>query len=149
MKVSVAAIAVAALLSTAAHAESAGVIKDRITILAPGVEWPARPGLDASTFRARHALGDGPLLLSLGRLTARKGLAEFVERVLPSLRAAVPDLQLIIIGREPAEALKHGQGERARIEACAAGRGRSRRCARRVRRWRSSSRNSATSGRSQ
>jgi len=105
--------------STAAHAESAGVIKDRITILAPGVEWPALPGLDATTFRARHALGDGPLLLSLGRLTARKGLAEFVERVLPSLRAAVPDLQLIIIGREPAEALKHGQGERARIEAAA------------------------------
>ena len=106
--------------STAQHAESAGVIKDRITILAPGVEWPPRSGLDADTFRKRHALGDGPLLLSLGRLTARKGLAEFIDRVLPPLRVSAPDLQLIIIGREPAEALKHGQGERARIEAAAA-----------------------------
>lgn len=112
--------AIANSRSTAQFAVRAGVPAERLFVLPPGVAWPPPAGLDAQAFRERYALGEGPLLLALGRLTARKGLAEFIEAVLPALRERHPALQLVVVGSEPADALKHGSGERARIEAAAA-----------------------------
>ncbi len=72
-------------------------------------------GVDAQrrgdgSFRQRHNLGDGPLLLSVGRLSERKGLREFVTRSLPQIVAAHPGVMLLIVGDAPNQAL-HAQAQ--------------------------------------
>jgi phosphatidylinositol alpha-1,6-mannosyltransferase len=47
-----------------------------------------------------------PLLLSVGRLSARKGLREFVTLALPRIVAAQPKTMLLIVGDAPNQALR-------------------------------------------
>ncbi len=85
-------------------------------LLAPGGEGNA-------ALRARHNLGDRPLLLSVGRLSVRKGLREFVANSLPQIVAAYPDVMLLIVGDAPMDALhaKAQTPESIRAVAAAAG----------------------------
>jgi phosphatidylinositol alpha-1,6-mannosyltransferase len=57
-----------------------------------------------------------PILLSVGRLTTRKGLAEFVDRGLPAILAVHPDA-LLVISATAADALHRRTG--AASSACA------------------------------
>lgn len=59
----------------------------------------------AAQFRQAHGLGDRPLLLSVGRLSTRKGLREFVTHALPRIVAARPDVLLLVVGDAPRQAL--------------------------------------------
>jgi phosphatidylinositol alpha-1,6-mannosyltransferase len=80
---------------------------------------PARDG----AFRQRHHLGEGPLLLSVGRLSERKGLREFVVNALPRIVAERPDVMLLIVGDAPKDALHaHAQSPDS-IQAAADGPG--------------------------
>lgn len=109
---------------TAGLARSAGVDPARIEIVHPGVTLPTLDPQARARFRARHGLGEVPLLLSVGRLTARKGLAEFVAGVLPRIVAAMPQALLVVIGGEPADALHGGSdggATRVRLAAASAG----------------------------
>jgi phosphatidylinositol alpha-1,6-mannosyltransferase len=90
---------------TARLAESIGIPQARIHVVHPGVEIPPLDLQARARFRAKHQLGEAPVLLSVGRLTARKGLREFVRDVLPRIAAARPDVQLLIVGDVPANAL--------------------------------------------
>ncbi len=91
--------------ATAALAKAIGISAARIGIVHPGVQLPD-PDPDArARFRAAHGLGDAPVLLSVGRLTRRKGLREFVADVLPHIVAARPDVHLVILGDAPVNAL--------------------------------------------
>ncbi|SKB42685.1 glycosyltransferase family 4 protein [Luteibacter sp. 22Crub2.1] len=102
-------------------AVNAGVAADRVSIVFPGVTLPEKPPeADPERFRELRNLGTGPIILSVGRLTRRKGLAEFVERALATLIAAAPDAQLVVIGDDAPDALNaSGMGQRERIEAAA------------------------------
>ena len=91
--------------ATAALAGRAGVSRERIGIVHPGVDLPQPDPPARARFRARHGLGDAAVLLSVGRLTARKGLREFVAEVLPQIVARRPDVQLLVVGDVPAQAL--------------------------------------------
>ena len=96
-----------------------GIPRHRIKVLHPGVSLP---DLDDAKyrrleFRKRYDLGDSPLLLYVGRLTARKGFAVFCAEILPSIIERQPDARVVVIGDEPASALLQEKGERARIEA--------------------------------
>lgn len=100
--------------ATAALARQAGVAPERLAIVHPGVKLP--PPLDSearaarrAAFRTRHGFGPGPLMLSVGRMTARKGVLEFVRDVLPAVVAARPDATLAIVGDCP----RHALGARA------------------------------------
>jgi phosphatidylinositol alpha-1,6-mannosyltransferase len=101
---------------TAGLAESIGIPTDRIVVLNPGVELHVRIDANAAAeFRSRHGLGERKLMLSVGRLTPRKGLLEFVEQSLPAIAAAHPDATLLIIGDEAPDALTGsaaGMGQR-------------------------------------
>jgi len=111
---------------TAALAQGIGVEPGRIGIVCPGVDLPANamtPAYNAAEphapthvragdgeagvmgFRQRHRLGSHPLLLSVGRLSTRKGLREFVTHALPRIVAVWPDTVLLIVGDEPKQAL--------------------------------------------
>jgi phosphatidylinositol alpha-1,6-mannosyltransferase len=86
----------------------AGVSSEVIGIVHPGVAARAMlpETLDrARAFRDSHGLGDGPCLLSIGRLTARKGLREFVCEVLPMIAARYPEVRLVVVGGEAIDAL--------------------------------------------
>lgn len=92
--------------ATAALCHSAGVDASRTAIVHPGVELPSAPdAAQAADFRSRYALGERPLLLSVGRLTTRKGLLEFVTRSLPRIAAARPDVLLLVVGDAPTQSL--------------------------------------------
>lgn len=98
-----------------------GIRAERVIVLHPGTDVPGadRDARDAE--RARRGWGERPLLLSVGRFTRRKGLAEFVEQALPRIVAQHRDLLLVVIGEEAVDALSgSGGGERERILAAAA-----------------------------
>ncbi len=105
---------------TAELARAKGISGDRLRILHPGVEnhLGAASVEEIEQFRLENDL-DGTLLLSVGRLTPRKGLAEFVDRSLPRILEAIPDALLVVVGEDATEAL--GQGV-ARDAVAAAGR---------------------------
>lgn len=94
--------------ATARLAVARGMADAHIRVIHPGVSIPAadtngvHPG---RTFRARHAIGNRPVLLSVGRLSARKGIREFVNQVLPLIARHRPDVLLAVIGGEPKNAL--------------------------------------------
>lgn len=97
-------IAICNSKNTARLAMEHGVRKERIVIINPGVDLPdVIPAREA----ARQQLGFAAekILLSVGRLMPRKGLAEFIAGCLPSLVAQDPGWLLLVAGGEPANAL--------------------------------------------
>lgn len=104
---------------TAGLAQKVGVAPEKISIVNPGVDLPDWTLRNASRqrFRQAHGLGERPVLLAAGRLTQRKGLAEFIGYALPLIRERIPDVLLIIIGSEPRNALKHREGVEEGIHA--------------------------------
>jgi len=98
--------------ATAVLAQSIGVPPARIGIVHPGVDLPVA-SVDAPArpdFRTQHQLGQRPLLLSVGRLSTRKGLREFVTQALPCIVAVHPDVLLLVVGDAPTDAL-HAQAQ--------------------------------------
>lgn len=88
-------------------AANAGVPTNRIRILHPGVEMPDLIGRDtkARIFRQRIGAENRPILVSVGRLTARKGIAEFIDRSLGDIARKVPNVLYVVIGEEPRQAI--------------------------------------------
>ena len=96
--------------ATCGLAEGIGIAPERIRIIPPGVALP-EPIDETERLhlrrmcRQRHGIGEGPVLLSVGRLTSRKGLLEFVRDVLPLIADKWPHVQLVIVGDPPDDAL--------------------------------------------
>lgn len=106
---------------TAELARNLGVAAEKIRIVHPGVTLPATPQTAEALqeFRQRHGLGNKRLLLSVGRLTTRKGLREFVQQALPSIIQAAPDTLLVIVGDAPTDSLHASIQTRTSIQAVA------------------------------
>ena len=95
--------------ATRGLAISAGIAASRICIVHPGVQLPTPPAADVTKrFRAEFGLEDWPLLLSVGRLSTRKGIREFVTHALPRIVKAVPWATLLVVGDAPSDALYAG-----------------------------------------
>lgn len=108
--------------NTAQLARSCGVPAAALRIIHPGVDWPA-PELDGSAFRRRHDLGARPVMLMVGRQTARKGLVEFIERGLPAILQAVPDALLVVVGGDARHAIRREDSIGPRVNAAISHRG--------------------------
>jgi len=92
--------------ATAQLAKNIGISQNKINIVHPGVSMPAKIDSNAEElFRSKFGLSPGPILLSVGRLAARKGLREFVVEVLPHVVNQYPSAMLVLIGTPPADAL--------------------------------------------
>lgn len=91
--------------ATAALARGVGLDERRIGIVHPGVSLSRRDPAARARFRAAHGLGDAPVLLSVGRLTERKGLREFVVQVLPRVVDRFPQARLVVVGDAPSQSL--------------------------------------------
>jgi len=78
-----------------------GAPEDRIEICHPGATLPESAGDDSvSTIRRRHVLSDGPIILSVGRLIARKNQIALIE-AMPAILDHHPDAMLVLAGRGP------------------------------------------------
>lgn len=86
---------------------AAGVNPNTISIIHPGVRLPEtpQPAENIAAFKERHDLNGKKILLSVGRLTTRKGLREFVEHALPDIVQAIPSAMLVVIGEAPKNSL--------------------------------------------
>jgi phosphatidylinositol alpha-1,6-mannosyltransferase len=98
---------------------TAGVAPDRISIVFPGVTLPKAPQPESSirAFKQKHGLEGKKILLSVGRLTTRKGLREFVEFSLPEIVKAEPNAMLVIVGEAPKNSLGAGIQSAESIQA--------------------------------
>lgn len=106
---------------TAELCREIGVPTARIGIVHPGVDLPDLDALkdEGTRFRQQHSLGRRPLLLSVGRLSARKGLREFVTRAFPYIVSQCPDVILLIVGDSPRQALHAESQSPVSIQAAA------------------------------
>lgn len=87
---------------TRRQALAKGLPEPAIRVVNPGVEMPTvDASAEAAARHLRQELGGGPVLLSVGRLVARKGVAEFIERALPELVRHQPGLRFLVAGAEP------------------------------------------------
>lgn len=94
---------------TASLATSIGIPNETICVLNPGLDLPGPTALSpAAEFRKSHGLHSRRVMLSVGRLTPRKGLLEFVGEALPKIIAKYPHAILVIIGDEAPDALTGG-----------------------------------------
>lgn len=95
----------------------AGVAEHNISIVHPGVELPSalQPQEKIEAFKKKHQLDDKKILLSVGRLTTRKGLKEFVAQALPQIVQAIPNVVLVIVGETPKSSLGAGMQTKEEI----------------------------------
>ncbi len=98
-------IVIAISLKTAKLAEEKGVASHKIQVLFPGVDIP-KYRLTTTDFRNEYKLAGKAILLSVGRLIPRKGLAEFLSNSFPALLKKCPNTCFVIIGSEAKNALK-------------------------------------------
>jgi phosphatidylinositol alpha-1,6-mannosyltransferase len=84
--------------NTKAFVGTFGVTADRIEVVHPGVDCERfHPRNDGRPIRNRHGLDDAMVLLSVGRLQARKG-HDVTLRALADLRHRWPALRYVIVG---------------------------------------------------
>lgn len=96
--------------STKDLAIQAGVAEDKLNIICPGVSIPQtmQPTHTIQNFKQQYNLANKKILLSVGRLTTRKGLKEFIENALPEIIKAIPETVLVVVGEEPKNSLGAG-----------------------------------------
>ncbi len=102
-------LAISNSTNTEAIARELGVAGNNIAVVHPGTHFPAADNNMGPQFRRSFGLGEGPLLLSVGRLTERKGIAEFIERCLPTIASAYPQVRLVLIGDNAPNALNRSR----------------------------------------
>lgn len=104
--------------NTGQLAKNKGISAEKIKTIYPGVKLPQtdlKP-FNPNQFKLELGLAeDRIILLSVGRLTERKGLVEFIQYSLSHIVKTEPRVVLVIIGSEPNNALRHKLGEKERI----------------------------------
>ncbi|MBB5360693.1 phosphatidylinositol alpha-1,6-mannosyltransferase [Rhodanobacter sp. ANJX3] len=96
--------------NTGTLARNRGVPLANTRVLHPGTDLPTLDAESAKDFRRQNGFGQRPLLLSVGRLTQRKGLVEFVSKSLPAIASHQSDVMLVVIGDEASDALHAREG---------------------------------------
>lgn len=91
--------------NTAQLAQAKAVNPEKIQVLFPGVDTDGHPN-GGEQFRKKYKLEGKKILLSVGRIIPRKGLAHFVRHSLPGILEKHPDTVLAVIGEEASSALK-------------------------------------------
>lgn len=96
--------------NTRALAVAAGCDPARIVVLNPGVTVPE--GGPPDRRRAREALGfnNETLLLFVGRIVRRKGLATLLKKAGTVLLAQLPNARILVVGDTPTDALARDTG---------------------------------------
>lgn len=86
-----------------------GIRRVRIETINPGVDLPRKP-MGHEEAKTILNMADKSVLLSVGRLIPRKGLAEFITNTFVKLVEQDPSVHLLIAGSEPRNALNRTEG---------------------------------------
>ena len=91
----------------------------RVEIVFPGSTIPPESLLhQTDSVREKLGLAGSKVVLSVGRMVRRKGLAEFLENAWPAIIAAQPSTTLLIVGDTPDDALlKDAEGAQRVLDA--------------------------------
>jgi phosphatidylinositol alpha-1,6-mannosyltransferase len=92
-------------ISEYTHARLAPALASRVEMaqLSPGVDVDAfTPDADGAAVRARHGLGEGPVVVCVSRLVARKGQDVLLE-AWPRVLTRHPGARLLLVGGGPLE----------------------------------------------
>lgn len=93
--------------NTKALAVAAGIHEQKISIIHPGTNLPEIDKIKSREYLDNHyALKNKRILLSVGRITPRKGLKQFVQNCMPSLCEQDSGITLLIAGDHPRQGLK-------------------------------------------
>lgn len=84
-----------------------GISKKKLSIIYPGVSYPPQPkDLQLiQNLKNQYDLQGKKILISVGRLTERKGLNEFIDLSFSEIVKAIPNTVLVIIGDTPNQSL--------------------------------------------
>lgn len=84
-----------------------GIRAEKLSIIYPGVTYPPLPNNNhiIESIKKKYNLYDKKILISVGRLTQRKGLNEFVDLALPKIVQNVPNTLLVVVGDTPYQSL--------------------------------------------
>lgn len=112
-------IVIANSRSTQTTAIGRGVATHKLTIIPPGVDNPQADDPSSQyDLTTKYNLQNKKILISIGRLTERKGLREFILNSLPNILKDHPDTILLIIGSPPKNSLHaQEQSEESLIQA--------------------------------
>lgn len=79
----------------------------KISLIHPGVDFPPRPVnvQHIQHLKDKFGLNNKKVLISVGRLTERKGLNEFIQHSLPQIVKHFPNVLLLIVGDTASHAL--------------------------------------------
>ncbi|MHA3059182.1 glycosyltransferase family 4 protein [Acinetobacter sp. ANC 4636] len=83
------------------------VVKGKLSIIHPGVTYPPKPKNEEliQGLKDKYSLNDKKILISVGRLTERKGMNEFIDQCFSKVVDTLPDTVLVIIGDTPSQSL--------------------------------------------
>ena len=89
----------------------------KISIIHPGVDLPPLPQEieHIQLLKDKFNLHDKKILISVGRLTERKGLHEFIQYALPQIIQDVPNILLLIVGDTASHALNKNMQTHAQL----------------------------------
>jgi phosphatidylinositol alpha-1,6-mannosyltransferase len=77
--------------------------RGRMPVLPSGIDTARfHPGVSDAAVRARHSLGDAPVIACVSRLVPRKG-QDLLIRALPAIAREYPAVRLLVVGNGPYE----------------------------------------------
>lgn len=84
-----------------------GISEKKLSIIHPGVSFPPKPRDEQliQKLKNQYDLYDKKILISVGRLTERKGLNEFIDLSFSEIVKNTPNTVLVIIGDTPKQSL--------------------------------------------
>lgn len=84
-----------------------GIGKKKLSIIHPGVSFPPKPRNEQliQQLKNQYNLQDKKILISVGRLTERKGLNEFIDLSFSKIVKNIPNTVLVIVGDTPNQSL--------------------------------------------
>lgn len=92
-----------------------GVSEEKVWIIHPGISSKFILALDSyqsqRSLETSSKINVNPTILSVGRLTKRKGVLDFIKNCFQEILHEIPDCRLIIVGDDPKQALAHKVGE--------------------------------------
>lgn len=103
--------------NTARLAQLKQIAPERIHIIFPGVSLPKLTPEDANNFRDQYGFAQRPILLSVGRVIPRKGLAEFLAKAFPIILQTYPHALLVVIGDRAEDALNSNNNAMQQVNA--------------------------------
>lgn len=90
----------------------AKVASKKISVIMPGINKPEKPGTIDNQYYLEHSVQH---LIFFGRITARKGLTQFIEKCFMSLLENASNIHLHIVGLPPPDKKNNPKSEYARL----------------------------------